>query len=343
MRKNILLLSITFTIVIGGFYLLSKPQTFSDSFISPIDHYFKATEPTPSTTPKTTILFTGDVMLGRTTEITTREQKDFHYPFLKVADILKQADLTFVNLENPITKDCKPFTSGFVFCANPEMLEGLTFAGIDMVTLANNHTMNHGNDGIDQTVQFLDEKGIAHTGLNNLAVKQLNNVSFGFLGFNKAQESNPQLTANEKQLLIDSDKKVDVLIVAMHWGVEYQDKALPGVRRLGKELVELGADVVVGSHPHWVQDVEYLNGEGSVVARRNAVQVMIKQDKKESLPIDNAIPIYYSLGNFVFDQMWSEGTRKGLAIKLTFDGTKIEKEEFLPVYIRERGQPEWVQ
>ena len=340
MRKKILWILVICVVLISGLFWL-KPQNVSTNFVSPLDHYFKTTQLIPSISPKTTILFTGDVMLGRTTEITTREKNDFHYPFLKVADTLKSADLTVVNLENPIIKDCKPFTAGFIFCANPEMLEGLTFAGVDLATLANNHTGNYGKQGIDQTEKFLDIYGIKYTGVTHLAIQQINNVTFGFIGFNKAQEPNPQLTKEERQLILDSDSKVDVLIVLMHWGVEYQDNALPGVRILAKELVKDGADLVIGSHPHWVQDVEYLNKEADVVAKRDAKTIMTVKDEKGQFPIENAVPVYYSLGNFVFDQMWSEPTRHGLTIRLTFDGKKIEKEEFMPVYIKERGQPEW--
>lgn len=299
------------------------------SFIQ--DHVF------PSEVPQkklTTLIMTGDVMLGRTVEITAKEKHDMNYPFLKMADTVKSADIAFVNLENPIIDGCKPFTQGLVFCANPDMLDGLVYAGIDVVTLANNHSLNYGEKGVRETEKHLESRGISYTGDGNLTMKQVNNVTFGFLGFDKAQQGNPVLTSDETNLIKESDKKVDVLIVAMHWGVEYKDKALPGVRKLAKELVQDGADVVVGSHPHWVEDREYLYKDGAIVSSFPA--------NLQSLTSNNFVPIYYSLGNFVFDQMWSEKTRHGLAVRLTFDGKNIVKEELLPTYIKERGQPEWV-
>ncbi len=281
----------------------------------------------------TTLIMTGDVMLGRTVEITAKEKHDMNYPFLKVADILRNADISFVNLENPIVKNCKPFTQGFTFCANPEMVDGLVYTGVDIVTLANNHSHNYGEKGVTSTVETLQEKGIEATGIGNLVIVEKNGITFGFLGFDKAQQGNPKLAVDEKELLEDSDKKVDVLIVAMHWGVEYKDKALLGVRSLGHELVAGGADVVVGSHPHWVQDMEYYDVNGN----------SIPSTTDHQLPTTNRfIPVYYSLGNFVFDQMWSEKTKQGLAVKLTFDGKEIVKEELLPTYMKERGQPEWI-
>ena len=80
-------------------------------------------------------------------------------------------------------------------------------------------------------------------------------------------------------------------------------------------MVDSGVDVIVGHGPHWVQDVEYINNK----------------------------PVYYSLGNFIFDQMWSEETKKGLAVKLIFEGDKLIKEERLPIYMSSWAQPEFIE
>ena len=124
-----------------------------------------------------------------------------------------------------------------------------------------------------------------------------------------------QPTEADYKLVSDSDKKVDILIVGVHWGVEYKSTASAKQKEIAKKLVENGADVIAGHHPHWVQEMEY---------------------------IDNK-PVYYSLGNFVFDQMWSQKTREGLAIKLTFKDGRIVKEEKLPIFMRNWSQPEWVE
>ena len=200
-----------------------------------------------------------------------------------------------------------------VFCAPFQMLPGLAFANVEVLNLANNHIANYGKSGLDETVDFLQKNNFVVTGINNLAIKKLNNTSFGFLGFDKSQQENPQFTEKEQDLILKSNKKVDVLIIAMHWGIEYQSHPTKGQRKLAEKLVELGADVVVGHHPHWVQDIESINGK----------------------------PVYYSLGNFVFDQMWSQATREGLVIRLTFEGKKVIQEERLPVYMNQWAQPEF--
>ena len=259
----------------------------------------------------TTILLGGDVMLGRSVTVQALDTKhDSLFPFIYLQPVFDAADIVFMNLENPIVENCPRQTTGMIFCAPPEMLAGLS-SEKTIVNLANNHSANHGFDGITQTKRSLLEKNILYTGQSELISKKVNEVVFGFLGFDKNQQSNPKLADYEKELIVKSKNKVDVLIVALHWGIEYQSHPTEGQRLLAHEIVSLGANVVVGHHPHWVQDVEWIG----------------------------TTPVYYSLGNLIFDQMWSEETRHGLLVKLTFEGKNIEKQELIPTYITEIGQP----
>lgn len=236
---------------------------------------------------KVEVILTGDVMLGRSVmSVSLKSKNDPNYPFEKVGETLKSADLTFINLENPIIEDC-PFTnSGFTFCTDPKMISGLKFAGIDVATLANNHTQNYGEEGLKKTSNFLEENDIKVVGMDNLVIQTKKETKFGFLGFDFTLKNIKQ---SDLDLVKDSKGKVDVLIVSVHWGEEYQARANKVQREIAKKLVEAGADIVVGHHPHWVQDEEEINGK----------------------------PVYYSLGNLVFDQMWSEETKKGMIVRLT--------------------------
>lgn len=267
----------------------------------------------PNKTFTTNIILGGDVMLGRSVELASR-RKDFNYPFLEIAEYTKQADIVFVNLENPIVEDCPARNNGLVFCANPEMLRGLKHADINVVNLANNHISNYGASGIDSTRKFLAANNIGYTGIGELYIKLVNGVKFGFLGFNRA-ESRVPLSDEEIMKVSDSAMKVDVLIVAMHWGNEYHDRANDYQRETARILVENGVDIVVGHHPHWVQDWEELEGK----------------------------LVFYSLGNFVFDQMWSEKTRQGVLVDLTFEGSDVVSQEFKNIYIEKIGQPKLVE
>ncbi|MBP7119521.1 CapA family protein [Candidatus Woesebacteria bacterium] len=262
-----------------------------------------------------TLLFGGDVMLGRTVTIHSLDtKKDPIYPFTFIKDTFLAADISLVNLETPILTSCPRRPTGMIFCAPTEMLRGLTESGIDIVTLANNHTKNYGEAGLTQTKQLLEEEGIKVTGVGTLTEIEKAQTRFGFIGFDKDQQSNPVLTSEEKKLVTDANATVDILVVSLHWGVEYKAHPTEGQRRLARELVALGADVIVGHHPHWVQDHETISG----------------------------VPVYYSLGNLVFDQMWSEETKKGLVVKLTFENKKQINEELLPVYMKNHAQPQFV-
>jgi poly-gamma-glutamate synthesis protein (capsule biosynthesis protein) len=132
-------------------------------------------------------------------------------------------------------------------------------------------------------------------------------VGFNFVG--------TKLRDFDYQLIRDSKSKVDVLIVMVHWGIEYMPEPSATQKEIAHSLIDNGADVVVGNHPHWVQGYDTIDGK----------------------------PIFYSLGNFVFDQAWSEETKSGLAIRLTYEETKLKKIEEMPVYMENFAQPSWRQ
>lgn len=264
---------------------------------------------------QTSIVFAGDIMLGRSVMGASIDNNDPYYPFRNTADFLKNADITFANLENPIVNDCPRHVGGFKFCTNYEIADGLNFAGIDVVTLANNHTSNYGQKGVAETKKYLSDIGIKSVGYSNLEIIEKNNITFGFLGFDYV--TSQKNIEDDMNLIKESDSKVDVLIVSPHWGTEYKSIASSFQREVAKRMVENGADLIIGHHPHWVQNSEMI-GDTTV---------------------------YYSLGNFIFDQMWSEETKKGLLLKITFDppngetGAKIFKTEEFKTYIPKIGQP----
>lgn len=262
------------------------------------------------------IILTGDVMLGRTVEgRSVDEFGDPAWPLRKVAETLTAADLVFINLENPIIENCPRHSDGFKFCANPVMIAGLKLAGVDIANLANNHTLNYGQSGLSETERYLNETGMNVTG-SGLVIREVNGVRFGFLGFDFVAKSPNDA---DFKTISEATLEVDILTVAVHWGVEYTSVPTAKQRAWGRRMVEAGADVIAGHHPHWVQPWEYVPG---------------KDGSKKV--------VFWSLGNFVFDQMWSEETRKGLAVKLNFRDKELVSVEEMPVYMKEWAQPEWV-
>jgi len=309
-------------IIIASIYLITENKKYK--IISPksknnyqiVSTEFKdknsiSINKTEISTKTTTILLTGDVMLGRSVMGTSLAKNNPNYPFEEVAEVVKSADITFSNLENPITKNCPTSNDGFIFCTDPKMINGLNYAGVDIVNLANNHTKNYGQDGINQTKKYLIDSGIDYVGVENLITKNINGIKFGFLGFDFVSQ---KPTDFDYTLISDYKKNIDVLIIMVHWGVEYVSIPNSNQKEIAKNLINAGADVIVGGHPHWVQSIEYIGEK----------------------------PVFYSLGNFIFDQSWSEETKKGLAIKLTYQNNQLLKIDQLPIYMKNFAQPEWV-
>ncbi|OGY09049.1 MAG: hypothetical protein A2782_01000 [Candidatus Blackburnbacteria bacterium RIFCSPHIGHO2_01_FULL_43_15b] len=305
MKKWLFVFTIT-TSLIGITVFTFKPQATSIPKKFPL---FKTTSLSIGNND-TTILLTGDIMLGRSVMATSLSKNNPNYPFEKVAGTLQRADVVFGNLENPIVANCPRSDSGFKFCADPKMVAGLSFAGVDVVSIANNHSANYGQEGIAQTKKHLKDAGIDYVGADNLAIKGINGKKLGFLGFDYVDY---QPKPSDYELIKNSKRNVDILFVMVHWGVEYKSHPNAQQKQIAKEFVNAGADVVVGAHPHWVQDIDTVGGK----------------------------PVFYSLGNFVFDQAWSEETKKGLAIRLTYKNGSLANIEKLPIYMASFIQPEW--
>lgn len=262
-----------------------------------------------------TVIATGDVIPARSVNFQVLQRKDFKWPYLKTADITKDADITFVNLETPLIGKCQPTQEGMVFCGNTRNVEGLVYAGIDVVSLANNHAGNYGVPGVQETANLLNQNNILVTGVDRAAIKDVKGVKFAFLGYDDITK--PQLgvsNANEDKIrfeISEARKQADVVIVTFHWGVEYRDQPDDRQKYLGHLAIDSGADLVIGNHPHWIQPIEIYKGK----------------------------LITYAHGNFVFDQEWSQKTKEGVIGKYTFYDNKIIDAEYEPVQINGYGQP----
>lgn len=221
-------------------------------------------------------------------------------------------DFNLANLESPIIASCpQGITGTFTFCGDSRFLPYLK-SNKFVLNLANNHILNYGVDGLSQTHSFLSQNEITY--FPQFSTKIINNLSFGFLGYDFI--SYPVIASEAKQSKIIADVKkydstVDWLIVSIHWGNEYLPEAETWRVNLARQLVDAGADIIHGHHPHVWQSYE------------------IYKDK----------PIFYSFGNFIFDQSWSYETSHSEIVKLTLSKTKIEKLELFPIEIKYNSQP----
>lgn len=248
------------------------------------------------------ILMTGDIMLDRYVK-TLRQQNPPPFPFSYMPDIIAKVeqglgvsgiDIVAGNLEGPIT-DSSYVNNGvaMIFNFEPGVTELLKNAGFTTFTLANNHMFDMGKNGLQETHDHLAAAGLdsfgdpsTPSGDLSFMTYDFGDTSIGFLGLNDAVTHLDVPAAVDR--IKELDSQVDILIVAVHWGFEYEPVARESVVSKAHQFVDAGADFIWGSHPHVVQNHETYNGA----------------------------PIYYSLGNFVFDQYFSQEVKHGLVLGL---------------------------
>ena len=264
------------------------------------------------------ILFFGDTMFDRGVRgyVATSEGKDI---FKKVAPLIENADLTVLNLEGPITtyKSVASYNNlSFTFPTSTAQLLGDN--GIDIVSLSNNHTHNFGREGLASTHQFLSQANVQYFGnpYNSTStlsyVATVHGLEVAFVGYHAFM--NPDLTPLIAEIRMHKENK-RLVIFFPHWGNEYQKKASRNQVDVATRAVEAGVDLVVGAHPHVVQNIEVIKNT----------------------------PVVYSLGNFIFDQWFSKDVQEQLALKVWIDPSSrvITSFELIPL-TRFRFVPEQI-
>ncbi len=265
-------------------------------------------------TEKITVLVTGDVIPSRSVNYQATIKKDFLWPYKGIAETTKGADITFINLETPLMRVCPITQEGMIFCGSDKHIEGLKLMGVDVASLANNHAGNHGIDGLKETKILLEANNIRTTGDGEFVIKEVKGIRFVFLGFNDISGGISGLDHAGDDLIklriVEARQKADVVIVMYHWGGEYRSQPDERQKYLGHFTIDNGADLVVSNHPHWVQPVEIYKGK----------------------------VIMYAHGNTVFDQEWSEATKRGVLGRYIFAGKKLVDIEYIPVGLKNYGE-----
>lgn len=275
------------------------------------------------------LLFGGDVMLSRTVNAKMSAYNNYLWPFAKIAQFTAAADITVFNLESPFLKkaDYQVPTGSFMFKADPKAIVGLELAGVDVLSLANNHAMNMGAQGLDDTLAILRAANIVAVGAgqNEAMARQgylleekgwkVAFLAYAYPDDNSVASDNrsgiaTMNTDNLRQDIARWRAQADLVIVLMHAGTEYNSKPNNQQITFAHAAIDAGADAVIGHHPHWPQSWE------------------IYKEK----------PIFYSLGNLVFDQMWSKETSQGLLARLIFSDDLSGKAELQPIIISDYGQ-----
>lgn len=284
-----------------------------------------------------TFLAVGDISLSRNIAQTIKTKQDPLYPFRGVEELLKSTDFNFGNLETPFSKsDAFTANNTLVFNTPKANVAGLTAYNFAVLNLANNHAFDQGMDGITTTSQVLDENNLLHMGTGNTleqawtpAIIEKNGIKIGFIGASYASINDGGKTINNHVARIeDLDRltaqvsflkpQADFIVVTMHAGTEYTAEPHQGQIDFAHAAIDAGADIVIGAHPHWVQEKELYCPISGSSPFKGEVGWGEHSQSSDTHPLHSDCKwIYYSLGNFIFDQSWSEQTKKGLALKIT--------------------------
>jgi poly-gamma-glutamate synthesis protein (capsule biosynthesis protein) len=292
---------------------------------------------------------TGDFMISH-------EFSPNQFPFKRIFEVLKRADLVFANLETPLGREGYPREKMFAFMADPALARVVQSTGVDVVSLANNHMLDYGEQGLVQTLDALSRTGVPHVGAgrnireaSKPVFLEKNGVRIAFLGYAatlplgaaaskdrpgiapvhvttsyemdatllQEQPGNPPIVRtsvdakDERRIcgeIRKARKRADHVIVGIHWGVAFINRPQEYQQPLARKMIEAGASLIVGHHPHMRHHVE---------RHKNGV-------------------ILYSLGDFVFHDRVDMTGESGMLATVALDKEKIRAVRLWPISVHEK-------
>ena len=246
---------------------------------------------------------------------------------------LTSADLALANFENPVIRAAVWHPDATTFTGDLRLLPILDQAGIDGVTLGNNHILDAGASGVRETIVHLDDAGIAHAGAGmDLAearepmIFDLGQTKIGVLSYQGvpsydwawATETAAGTAPIDKEIMREDVERlrdeVDLVVVMPHWGNEYLATPEPWQVDWAHAAVDAGADLVIGGHAHWPKGIEVYEGK----------------------------PVFYGVGNFLFDQSWSEETSTGIFAEVTLYEDRVIQIRPVPFILLDYAQPNFL-
>jgi poly-gamma-glutamate synthesis protein (capsule biosynthesis protein) len=262
------------------------------------------------------------------------ENGHLDYPFVEVMDELRQADITIGNVESALGTVGEPVGKRYPFRAPPEAAESLAQAGFDIVSLANNHAGDYGDEALLEAIDLLQAQGVAAIGAGSNAeeahqahIEQVNGLTIAFLGYvNVPVEASTGFDTASWTATSDSpgiawadpvairsdiaaiENTVDLVVVALHSGFEYQAPPSEPQMAAARAAIDAGADLVIGHHAHILQGIEFYN-EGTII---------------------------YGTGNFAFE---IDGPPETAMFDIWLDNNGVREIAVNPVIIQFGGQP----
>lgn len=274
-----------------------------------------------ATADDTTIILTGDVLFANAFKAAYDAGGIERVVSQELLEQLKAADILMVNNEFPFSDRGEPMADKqFTFRCSPSYVKALNEMGVDIVSLANNHTLDYGRAALSDTFSALDGAGILYGGAGDsverakeVQIMEVNGKKYGFIAVSrvvpsadwKIESAAPGMfTCYDATALIEVIKEAkqtcDFVTVFPHWGTEYSEQPNAVQRELAKKCMDAGADLVVGAHTHCLEGIEYIDGK----------------------------PVFYSLGNFIFGQ----NIDRSAAVKVTVAEDGTVSYALIPVY-----------
>jgi AmmeMemoRadiSam system protein B len=274
---------------------------------------------------KLSLLFGGDLMFDRNIR-KNAQQNGYDFLLQNLTSTFEQFDEVVANLEGPVTENSSKSlgsqtgsSANFTFTFDSKITDTLKKNNFKVLNLGNNHILNFGKDGFNQTVDNLEKAGLKYfgdagdasdqrSGYSRFYVQEIKGLKIGFVNYNQfVVDGLPHALVDLKA----ARKQADIVIVFPHWGLEYQTTANNVIQQQAHLFIDNGADIVIGSHPHVTQQNEVYKGK----------------------------TIYYSLGNFVFDQYFQPETQHGLMVGIEIDtNTKEPVFTEIPIELKRNGQ-----
>lgn len=306
----------------GSFFLKESPEQKSLSLGSgglvSTNEVQKEVLPSDEKKNPIVILFGGDMMFDRYIRTVMRKHGDF-FPLESLRGILSQADMVVANLEGPVTENVSLSETSVIgarenyfFTFDPVVATVLRDFHIRVVNIGNNHILNFKEEGVEETKKFLKEEGIGYFGSplpsdDRFLIKEIQGVKVALVNYNQFVWQGKEKAFHDIEI---AKTLAEVVILYAHWGTEYV-AVLPKTKVLAHEFVDAGVDLIIGSHPHVVQEKEVYQGK----------------------------TIYYSLGNMVFDQYFSQDTMTGLLVQASLDpALRTFTFEEIPILLKNTGE-----
>jgi len=276
----------------------------------------------------------GDIMLSRLVARQTEKTNNPLWIWENIDSFLQTSDFNFWNLESPTNgTNIYSYEKTMLFNALPHLIETLADVGFGVINLANNHALDQGAEWLKKTEKILEEQTVIHIGTGQdleeawtPKIIEKNGIKIAFIGasytsFNDDGSKQSPLIARMQDIghlesaIKKAREEADYVVVTMHAGKEYTREPTDLQRVFAHTAIEWGADIVIGAHSHWTQQIESYKGKY----------------------------IFYSLGNFVFDQEFSTETKTGLAVQIFLEKNQnhvnMTHIELHPIIIENYGQP----